>query len=108
LTIIPSYSTSLYSSSTLLLLDYTPPALHLYTYQIDQSTMPVTPAIEPASYPAIRARIPRTIKKAQVTTPTPTPSQKTLKLTTKERKQRRRALQEAIYSNVTLVTPLAA
>jgi hypothetical protein len=70
--------------------------------------MPVTPAIEPASYPAIRARIPRTIKKAQVTTLTPTPSQKTLKLTTKERKQRRRALQEAIYSNVTLVTPLAA
>jgi hypothetical protein len=54
--------------------------------------MPVTPAIEPASYPAVRARIPRTVKKARVTTLILTPLQKTLKLTTKERKQRRRAL----------------
>jgi hypothetical protein len=46
--------------------------------------MPITPAIEPASHPAIRARIPRIIKKASIPVPSLTPSQKTKKLTIKQ------------------------
>jgi hypothetical protein len=67
--------------------------------------MPITPAIEPASHPAVRARIPRTAKKASVPIPSPTPSQKTKKLTTKQRKQRHHILQEAIR-DVIPMTPL--
>jgi hypothetical protein len=50
--------------------------------------MPITPTIEPGSYPAIRAKIPRTIKKASVLVSVLTLLQKTIK----QRKQRRRTL----------------
>jgi hypothetical protein len=50
--------------------------------------MPITPAIEPATHPAIRAKLPRTSKKASIPVPIPTPSQRTIK----QRRQRRYAL----------------
>jgi hypothetical protein len=63
--------------------------------------MPVTPVIKPATHPAVRAKLPRTSKKASIPVPTPTPSRRT----TKQRRQRRHALQAAIL-DITLVTPL--
>jgi hypothetical protein len=50
--------------------------------------MPVTPVIEPATYPAIRAKLPRTSKKASIPISTLTLSRRT----TKQRRQRRHAL----------------
>jgi hypothetical protein len=63
--------------------------------------MPITPAIEPATHPAIRAKLPRTSKKASIPVPTPTPSQRTAK----QRRQRHHALQAAVL-DITPVTPL--
>ena len=63
--------------------------------------MPITPVIEPATHSAIRAKLPRTSKKAFIPVPTPTPSQRTAK----QRQQRHYALQAAIL-DITPVTPL--
>jgi hypothetical protein len=65
--------------------------------------MPITPAMEPASHPAIRAKLPRTIKKSYVPVPT-TPSQRSI---TKRLNQRCRVHARALY-NAALVTPLIA
>jgi hypothetical protein len=50
--------------------------------------MPVTPVIEPATHPAVRAKLPRTSKKAFIPVPTLTLLQRTIK----QRRQRRYAL----------------
>jgi hypothetical protein len=50
--------------------------------------MPVTPAIEPATHPAVKAKLPRTSKKASIPVPTPTLSRRTIK----QRRQRRYTL----------------
>jgi hypothetical protein len=63
--------------------------------------MPITPAIEPATHPAVRAKLLRTSKKASIPVPTPTSSRRTAK----QRRQRRYALQAAIL-DITPVTPL--
>jgi hypothetical protein len=46
--------------------------------------MPVTPVIEPATYPAVRAKLPRTSKKAFISIPILTLSRRTAK----QRRQR--------------------
>jgi hypothetical protein len=41
--------------------------------------MPITPVIEPATHPAIRAKLPRTFKKASIPIPTLILLQRTIK-----------------------------